>query len=727
MAMIGQPLDRIDGRAKVTGAAKYAAEFRVPNAVHAVLVQSTIAAGSITGFDLKEASDMPGVLAIITPNNAGKLTHPENVPQAVAGPLLQNKDILFNGQHVALVVAETLEQAQSAASAVRLTYTRGEAATSMDAMLGQAYPPKHFRNGARPPDTSRGNADESFATGAVKMDATYVTPIEHHNPMEPHATIAAWDGDRVTVWTATQGISGVQSTLAGQFGIDKANVRAICPYVGAGFGSKGNTWPPATLAALAARTVRRPVKLVLSRSQMYTSNGYRPRTVQKLKIAAAADGALLSMRHDGFSSMSRPSLGEFAEPVALATEMLYACPNVAVTHRLVALNAALPTYMRAPGEASGVYALESAMDEMAVALKMDPIAFRLKNYAETDPHENKPFASKALRACYEQGARAFGWEKRSAEPRSMRDGNILIGWGFATSTYPTNRMPSAVKIRMEKDARVVLQCGTQDIGTGTYTVMTQVAADTLGIPMHHIRFELGDSNMPPGPVSGGSMTVASVSPSVQAACRALLDKIKDRAVAQPGWGGQSRDGLQLRDGQVVGIGQQISLATLLEHGPIEAEAKTQPGDEKKEFSMHAFGAQFAEVRVDPDLGEIRVSRYVGAFDGGNILNAKTARSQLIGGITYGIGMALHEETLVDQETGRIVNTNVAEYLMPVNADVPDIQTIIVPNDDKNSNPLGVKGIGELPMVGVAAAIANAVYHATGVRVRKVPIRIEDVL
>jgi len=605
MAMIGQPLDRIDGRAKVTGAAKYAAEFRVPNAVHAVLVQSTIAAGSIAGFDLKEASGMPGVLAIITPDNAGKLTHPANVPQAVAGPLLQNKDILFNGQHLAVVVAETLEQAQSAASAVGVTYTRGEAATSMDAMLGQAYPPKHFRNGARPPDTSRGNADESFANGAVKMDATYVTPIEHHNPMEPHATIAAWDGDRLTVWTATQGISGVQSTLAGQFGIDKANVRAICPYVGAGFGSKGNTWPPATLAALAARTVRRPVKLVLSRSQMYTSNGYRPRTVQKLKIAAATDGVLLSMRHDGFSSMSQPSLGEFAESVALATEMLYACPNVAVTHRLVALNAALPTYMRAPGEASGVYALESAMDEMAVALKMDPIAFRLKNYAETDPHENKPFASKALRACYEQGARAFGWEKRSAEPRSMRDGNILIGWGFATSTYPTNRMPSAVKIRMERDARVVLQCGTQDIGTGTYTVMTQVAADALGIPIHRIRFELGDSNMPPGPVSGGSMTVASVSPSVQAACRALLDKIKDRAVAQPGWGGQSRDGLQLRDGQVVGIGQQVSLATLLEHGPIEAEAKTQPGDEKKEFSMHAFGAQFAEVRVDPDLGENR--------------------------------------------------------------------------------------------------------------------------
>ncbi|HEY4040759.1 MAG TPA: xanthine dehydrogenase family protein molybdopterin-binding subunit [Rhodopila sp.] len=728
MGMIGKPIDRIDARLKVTGAARYAAEFHVPNAVHAVLVQSTIAAGSISGFELKEAEGMPGVLAIITPDNAGKLSHPENVPQAVAGPLLQNKEILFNGQHVAVVVAETLEQAQAAGSAVRVAYTPGEAATSMDAMLGQAYVPKHFRNGQRPPDSSRGDADGTFNSGAVKIEQTYITPIEHHNPMEPHATIAAWNGDKLTVWTATQGISGAQATLAGQFGIDKNDVRVICPYLGAGFGCKGNTWPPATLAALAARTVRRPVKLVLSRAQMYTSNGYRPRTVQKLKVASDINGSLVSMRHDGFTSMSQPSLGEFAEPVGLATEMLYACPNVAVTHRLVALNASLPTYMRAPGEASGVFALESAMDEMAVALKMDPIVFRLRNYAETDPHDNRPFASKALRACYEQGAKAFGWEKRSAEPRSMRDGGTLIGWGVATSTYPTNRLPAAVKVRMDAAGNVVVQCGTQDIGTGTYTVMTQVASDVLGVPLQRIRFELGDSDLPPAPVSGGSMTVASVAPSVQAACGALVDKIKDLALTD--WPGQPRDALQVRDGMMVGLDRRVPISALLERSGrsfIEAEAKTQPGEERQRFSMHAFGAQFAEVRVDPDLGTIRVSRHVGAFDAGHVLNAKTARSQLIGGITYGIGMALLEETLVDGETGRIVNANVADYLMPVNADIPDIQVIVVPNDDTNSNPLGAKGIGELPMVGVAAGIANAVYHATGVRVRKVPIRIEDVL
>ena len=732
MPMIGKPIDRTDGRLKVTGAARYAAEFRLRGVVHAVLVQSTAAAGSIAGFDLTEAEGMPGVLAIITPDNAGRLQHPEHVQQAVPGPLLQNKDILFNGQHIAVVVADGLEQAEAAAAAVRVRYFNAEAATSMDALLGQAYPPKHFRNGQRPPDSNRGDPDGTFNSGAVKLDTTYVTPIEHHNPMEPHATIASWNGDKLTVWTATQGISGARATLAGQFGIDQSGVRIICPYLGGGFGSKGNTWPPATLAALAARTVGRPVKLVLSRAQMYYSNGYRPRTVQKLTLSSDIDGRLIAVRHDGFSSMSQPSLGEFCEPVALATEMLYACPNVAVTHRLVGLNMPLPTYMRAPGEASGVFALESAMDEMAAALKMDPIKFRLQNYAETDPHENKPFASKALRACYEQGAQAFGWEKRSAEPRSMRDGNTLVGWGFATSTYPTNRQPSAVRVRMDRAGNVTVQSGTQDIGTGTYTVMTQVASDALGIPMQRIRFELGDSSLPPAPVSGGSQTVASVGPSFHAACEALIDKIKDLAIADggAGWRGQSRDALLIRDGLVTAADRRVPIGALLEksgHPFIEAEVQTKPGDEKQRFSMHAFGAQFAEVRIDRDLGEIRVSRFTGAFDAGHVLNTKTARSQLIGGITYGIGMALLEETLIDGETGRVVNPNVAEYLMPVNADIPEIQTIIVPNDDTVSNPLGAKGIGELPMVGVAAAIANAVYHATGVRVRKVPIRIEDVL
>jgi xanthine dehydrogenase YagR molybdenum-binding subunit len=438
------------------------------------------------------------------------------------------------------------------------------------------------------------------------------------------------------------------------------------------------------------------------------------------------------MRHDGFSQMSLPVLGEFSEPVGLATEMLYDCPNVAVTHRLVTTNSSLPTYMRAPGLASGNFALESAIDELAVALKMDPLEFRLRNYAEKDPHDNKPFASKALRACYQQGAEAFGWSRRSHEPRSMRDGNVLIGWGMATSTYPTHRMPASARVRLGANGTALVQTGSQDLGTGTYTVMSQIAADTLGMKVERIQFELGDSAFPHAPVSGGSMTVASVGPAVLAACEAARDKVFDLALGDQrlGWQSASRETLRLQDGFVVGPTGRVPVAELLARQGtdfVEATDEAKPGAEQKRYSMHAFGAQFAEVRVDPDLGEIRVSRFVGAFDAGRVMNAKTARSQLIGGIVYGLGMALLEETHVDGETGRIVNANIAEYLVPVNADVPDIQTIIVENDERNSNPLGAKGIGELPMVGVAAAVANAVYHATSIRLRKVPIRIEDVL
>ncbi len=516
------------------------------------------------------------------------------------------------------------------------------------------------------------------------------------------------------------------------FGIDPANVRVICPYVGGGFGCKGSTWPPATLAAMAAKAVGKPVKLVVTRAQMFTSNGYRPRTVQKLRFAADDQGHLVSMRHDGFSQMSEAPLGEFAEPVGLATEMLYDCPNVAVTHRLVATNASLPTYMRAPGLASGNFALESAIDELAVALHMDPLEFRLRNYAETDEHLNKPYASKALRDCYQQGAEQFGWSRRSHEPRSMRDGNMLIGWGMATSTYPTHRLPASAVVRIGANGAAQLRVGTQDLGTGTYTVMSQIAADTLGMDVNRIQFELGDSTFPHAPVSGGSMTVSSVGPAVLAACEAMRDKLFDLALNDPhlGWNGTDRASLNLQGGAVVGPRSRIPITELLarQHQDfIEANSSVKPGEEEKRYAMHAFGAQFVEVRVDPDLGEIRVSRIVGAFDGGRVMNGKTAHSQLIGGIVFGLGMALFEETHVDGETGRVVNANVAEYLLPVNADVPDITAILVKNDELVSNPLGAKGIGELPMVGVAASVANAVYHATGVRVRKLPIRIEDLL
>jgi len=729
MASIGQPIDRVDGHLKVTGRARYAAEFELPDVTYAVLVQSTIGAGEITGFDLARAKAMPGVLAIITPENAPKLSIKEGPQQVVRAPLLQDMRVHYNGQHVGVVVADTLDRAAAAASAVRVHYRREEPVTSMDAVLGQAYVPTRFRNGERPPDTRRGDPDGAFSAAAIRIEANYTTPVEHHNPMEPHATIARWEGDRLTVWTTTQGISAAQQSLATLFGIDRGKVHVLSPYLGGGFGSKGNTWPPAVIAAMAARMVDRPVKLVTTRAQMFTSNGYRPRTIQKLRFAADADGRLVAMRHDGFAQTSMPAVGEFAEPVGLATEMLYACPNVAVTHRLVALNAGLPTYMRAPGLASGNFALESAMDELAAALKMDPLEFRLRNYAEQDPHEKKPYASKALRACYQQGAELFGWARRSPEPRSMREGDVLIGWGMATSTYPTHRMPAKACVRLEADGHAVVQVGTQDIGTGTYTVMSQIAADALGLPLERIRCELGDSALPPAPISGGSMTVASVGPAVLAACQAVRDRLFEHTRAEPRFGLQNAptDALRLEDAAVVGPEGRVGLAELLGSKGVEfveAEGSAKAGEEHERYAMHSFGAQFAEVRFDPLIGQLRVSRFVGAFDGGRVMNAKTARSQLIGGIVYGLGMALLEETHVDGETGRIVNANVAEYLMPVNADVPDIQTILVANDERTSNPLGAKGIGELPMVGVAAAVANAVFHATGVRVRDLPIRIE---
>ena len=728
MGVIGLPIDRRDGRAKVMGAARYAAEFHLPGMVYAVLVQSTIAAGAITGMDLAEASALPGVLAIVTPDNALRLHRVAAKMQTVPGPVLQDRTISYNGQHVAIAVAETLEQAQAAAAKVRVSYQPAAFLAVMDGALDRAYAPRQFRFGTRPPDSSRGDPDGVLAAAAVRVEATYTTPVEHHNPMEPHATIARWEGDRLTVWHATQGISGAQATLAAMFGLPPAQVRVIDPYLGGGFGCKGNCWPPATLAAMAARMVGRPVKLELTRAQMFTSNGFRPATIQTVKLGAEPDGRITALRHDGYSQMSAGDFGEYSEPFALSSEMLYAVPNAAVSHRLVNVNQGLPTYMRAPGEAPGVFALESAMDEMAVRLGIDPVALRLRNYAETDLHENKPFSAKKLRECYAVGAEMFGWSRRSAPPGSMRDGRMLVGWGMATSTYPMNRSAAHAHVRLDAEGIATVQTGSQDLGTGTYTVLTQVAAETLGLPVTRVRVEIGDSAFPPAPVSGGSQTVAGVGPAVQAACEQVRAKLF--AMAEGLWQGGSTGQFRLDGNVVAGPDGRVSVAELLARGNlehVEATAEAKPGDEKQHFSIHSFGAQFCEVRVDPDLGEVRVSRWAGAFDCGRVMNAKMARSQLIGGITFGVGMALLEQTHVDVASARYTNMNVAEYLMPVNADIPDIQTYLAPNDDREANSLGARGLGELPMVGAAPAVANAVYHATGKRIRRVPIRIEDVL
>ncbi len=729
---IGQAVTRQDGHLKVTGGARYAAEFEVPGCVYAVLVQSTIAAGEAIAYDTAQAERMPGVLAIITQKNAGKLNQKKAAAQTVHHPLLQDGHIVYNGQHVAVAVADTFERATAAADAVRVRYAPSHAVTVMDQdTLGRAYKPKHFRDGKKDPDVTRGDEDAAFDRAPLKIEATYETPVEHHNPMEPHATIAFWQPDgKLAVWTTTQGISGAQETLAAAFGLRQSDVTIVCPYLGGGFGSKGNTWPPALIAAMAARHVNKPVKLVVTRSQMFTSNGYRPATIQKIRLGADRSGKLLSMRHDGFSQMSDPSLGEFTEPVGLSTEMLYSCKNLAVSHRLVPVNQGLPTYMRAPGEATGVYALEVAMDELAYVARIDPLALRLANYAEHDEQEDKPFASKVLRECYSQAADKFGWSRRDHTPGSMRDGRILIGWGMATSTYPTNRSPCQARVVVHRNGTALVQSGTQDIGTGTYTIMAQCAADELGIDIARVSAQLGDSRFPAAPVSGGSQTAASIIPAVEAACRKLRARVAEIAATDPRFASIPPAQIKLDKLVVTAPGVAVPLAAFMDRlgvDRLEAEAEAEFDEKSKPVSRHAFGAQFVEVRIDPDFGTIRVSRVVSAFDVGRLLNTKTGRSQLLGGIVFGIGMALQEETLIDRATGRIANSNIADYHMPVNADVPDIEVIAIDSPDSATGALGAKGIGELPMVGVAPAIANAVFHATGKRVRKLPIRVEDVL
>ena len=564
------------------------------------------------------------------------------------------------------------------------------------------------------------------------MGAIYSTPMEHHNAMEPHATVALWQGDKLTVYDATQAISGCQNSLAKTLGVPKENVRVVCPYVGGGFGSKGSMWSHVPLAALAARQVGRPVKLVLQRPQMFGPVGGRPQTEQSVAVTAASDGELLSMRHD---SLSHTSLVEdFTEPAAVQTRVLYACPNVATTHRLVQLNAMTPTFQRAPGHATGTFALESALDELAHELKMDPVALRRRNEPAIDEDKRIPWSSRSVLACYDSGAQAFNWAARSPTPKSMRDGRDFVGLGFATATYPANRAPAGAIARLRPDGVVVVQCGTQELGTGMYTVMTQVAADILGFPLDRVRFELGDSTFPVAPVSGGSQSTASVAPAVQAAATALREKIIALAVAD-----EASPAFDAPVGDVIiesgSIGRRTTArrepvaAALARNGgrEISARGDAQQGEEKKQFSMHSFGAVFVEVRVDADLGVIRVPRVVGRYSVGKLLNAKTGRSQLLGGVVWGIGMALMEESLFDPRDGRIVNANLADYHVPTHADIGTIDVDVVPEDDPYINALGARGIGEIGITGVAAALANAIFHATGVRVRELPITLDKVL
>ncbi|HKG77749.1 MAG TPA: xanthine dehydrogenase family protein molybdopterin-binding subunit, partial [Beijerinckiaceae bacterium] len=635
--IIGQPVSRVDGRLKVTGEARYAAEFDPgPNLAYAVIVDSTIPNGRVASIDASAAEQAPGVLRVITHLNAPRLAYREH--RAFVDPsagerlhVFQDDQVRFNGQPVGVVVAESLEQAQHAASLVRVTYADAEAITEFAPAFQSAAPPREQKSDTgekQRPKTGRGDAAAALSTAEVRVEAEYWIPREHHNPIELHATIASWDGDRLTLWDKTQWVNNTAEEIGAVFGIPAQNVRVISPFVGGAFGSALRTWPHVTVAALAAREVGRPVKVVLSRRQMYFGTGFRPTTHQRVALGASQDGRLTAIRHEATAETS--TYEEFTEATLNATRFLYSCPNVDTQYRIAAMNVNTPTYMRAPGEVSGMFALESAMDELAEALGMDPIELRLKNEPVHDEFRNLPFSSRSMRECYRVGAERFGWSRRNPQPGSMSDGRLLIGQGMASATYPTNRAPARAKARLLPDGTAHVTSAASDMGPGTWTSMTQVAAETLGLPLDKVRFELGDTALPKAPVHGGSLTMASVGSAVQAACL----EVRRQAMARAGQPNIDLAEAMARIGEVV-----------------EAEVSSKPGEETQKFSMHAFGAVFAEVAVDPDLGETRVRRIVGAYGAGRIVNPKTTRSQSIGGMVGGIGMALMEHTQVDQRNG----------------------------------------------------------------------------
>lgn len=708
-AVIGKPVSRVDGRQKVTGGAAYAAEFNMPNVAHGSIVRSTVASGRITAIDSAAAEKAPGVIAVLTHRNAPRLAYRER--HGMTDPsvgerlhVLQDDQVNHQGHPIALVIADTLEQASYAATLVRVSYAPQTGATDLGKVELVLPTQEQSDEGATPPpDRQRGDPEGALARAEVKVDNTYVIPRENHNPIEMHATIATWDGDYLTLWDKSQWVDGVADEIAAVFGIAAANIHVVSPFVGGAFGSGLRAWSHVTLTALGARVARRPVKIMLTRREMYYGAGYRPHTVQRVALGASREGRLVAIVHDAHHETS--TYEEYTEALLNATRFLHSCPNVFTRDRLARLNVHTPTWMRAPGEVSGVFALECAMDELAVALNLDPVDLRLRNEPEQDEFKKLPFSSRSTRECYRTGAERFGWSRRNAEPRSMRDGRLLIGWGVATATYPANFRPASAMARLLPDGAAEVASAASDIGPGTWTSMTQVAADALGLPIERVKFTLGDNRLPRTPPQGGSMTMASVGSAVQAACR----KAREEALAR---GGANDLAEAMRR-----IGE-----------PVEASADSKPGDASQRFSMHAFGAVFAEVAVDPDLGETRVRRIVGAYGAGRIINPKTSRSQCIGGMIGGIGMALMEHSVVDPRNGRVTNANFAEYAAPVHADAPPVMDVtFVEEHDPNVNPLGVKGLGELPIVGVAAAIANAVFHATGKRIRELPITPDKLL
>jgi xanthine dehydrogenase YagR molybdenum-binding subunit len=669
---LGAPVDRIEGREKVAGEARYAYEYDAENVAYAIGVGSTIAKGEVRDVAVDEALELPGVLAVLWHGNAPKLGDLEDAELA----LFQSSRVAYRNQWIAAVVADSYAAAQEAERALRVEYSVDVHRVVLREDDPDLYTPPKV-NPDFPTDTEEGDVDGALGSAPVSVDRTYRTPAFHNNPMEMHATLAVWDADGgLTLYDSNQGVMPVQQTAAKAFGLEQRQVRVIAPHVGGGFGSKGTPRPNVILAAMAAQVVGRPAKVAVTRQQMFAVTGYRTPTIQRLRLGAERDGTLVAIAHDVVEQTS--TMAEFAEQTAVVTRMMYAAPNRRTTHRLARLDVPTPSWMRAPGECPGMYALESSIDELARELGIDPIELRVRNEPEVDPESGNRFSTRNLVACLREGAERFGWK---AEPR--RDGRFLIGTGVAASTYPARRRPAEALARVEVDGSFVVQLSAADIGTGARTALTQIAADALDAPLDRVRVDLGDSALPPAPLAGGSMGLASWGSAVVKACRELRAS-----------------------------------------GEREVRVDTAPdleGHEREPVARHGFGAQFVEVRVDGDTGEVRVPRALGMFACGRIVNAKTARSQFLGGMTMGISMALLEESCMDERFGDYLNHDFASYHVAVNADVPHIDIGWIDEVDPHVNPMGAKGIGEIGIVGTAAAVANAVFDATGIRVRDLPI------
>jgi xanthine dehydrogenase YagR molybdenum-binding subunit len=751
-ANMGQPVPRYDAVAKVTGRAQYAADVPLANPAYAYLVTSSIAKGRIDSFDLGEARQVSGVIDIVTHENAEKLRDPKLFSNggyaATTIQPLKSPEIAQDGQIIAVVLAETFEAAREAAHRVKVTYTAAVPSTTFDSP-GTTSAPAKGQLASYKEDPKVGDFGKAFNEAEVKINAVYETPTQHHNPMELFATSCAWNGDSLTIYEPSQYVYGLKNGVAEQLGIDADKVRVINAYVGGAFGSKGSLTPRTPIIASIARRLGRPVKLVATRDQGFTIATYRAETRHQIQIGAGRDGKLTALRHDGWEISSR------ADPYAVGgtktTTRLYACPNVASLVSIVRADRNTPGFMRSPAEVPYLFALESAMDELAVQLNMDPVELRRVNETTKEPIEGKPYTSRSLMACYDEAAKSFGWAQRSGRPKSMSDGDWLIGYGCATTCYPTQMAPAAARVRLQRDGRTKVEIAGHEIGNGAYTVIAQAAAERLGVPIEKVSVLIGDSDLPPAPVAGGSNSTASTCSTVMMVCdqirqrlfkalmpnESLVDKAKETVgvsqtpITQAAKSNRPIDFERAFDALGASAVEEYG-EWKPEGGPMDSframykgQVRIYGGDKMTDKIAYAFGAEFVEIRINRWTHEIRVPRLVGAFAAGHIMNPRTARSQLLGGLIWGMSSALHEATELDERYARYVNDNLADYLVPVNADVPSVEVIMISEQDDHINPAGVKGLGELANVGTNAAVCNAIYHATGQRIRKLPVRLED--